>query len=70
MDELIMLELDEYCLENIDAIYSMKNMDILNVNRSTAALIDEKKLKEIYPDSQFRYCVVDYGAPPTKRKKK
>ena len=70
MDELIMLELDEYCLENIDAIYSMKNMDILNVNRSTAALIDEKKLKEIYSDRQFRYCVVDFGAPPSRRKKK
>ena len=70
MDELIMLELDEYCLENIDAIYSMKNMDILNVNRSTAALIDEKKLKEIYSDRKFRYCVVDFGAPPSRRKKK
>ncbi len=70
MDELIMLELDEYCLENIDAIYSMKTLDILNVNRSTAALIDEKKLKKIYSDRKFRYCVVDYGAPPKRVKKK
>ena len=35
-----------------------------------SALIDEKKLKKIYSDRKFRYCVVDYGAPPKRVKKK
>ncbi len=64
LKKLDQIELDEYYLENIEAIYSIPTLKELYVNKATAALIDEKRLKKTYTAQDFIYEVVDFGGKP------
>ena len=64
LNKLVQIELDEYYLENIEAIYSIPTLKELYVNKATAALIDEKRLKKTYTDKDFIYEIVDFGGKP------
>ncbi len=64
LDKLTQLELDEYYLDDVEAIYSIPNLKELYVNKATAALIDEKRLKKTYTNPSFIYEVVDFGGKP------
>lgn len=50
--------LHELTLENVDAIYSIPNLERLVVNRTTSALIDENRLRQTYGEN-FRYEIED-----------
>lgn len=67
LDKLDQLELDEYFLDDIEAIYDLPNLKELYVNKTTAVLIDEKRLKKAHADKEFVYELVDFGGKPGKR---
>lgn len=53
------LLLREFCLENVEGLYTMPHLRSLTVNKPIDRLIDKRRIKEVYGDS-LSYRVEDY----------